>query len=572
MKVSNKSGKAHCVRGVFGLSALMVAISSQAQAPVQVPGIGDALREVPKVAPVERPAPALPEVTGTQLEPAMKAVPGGGPSIEVARFAFTGNRELSTTELEAQVAGRVGRAYTLADLESLATDLTRFYRSRGYFVARVYVPAQEVENGVVTLRAVEGNYGRFVLDNKSLVRDDIVQGMLDDVKKYDIVSLDTLERAMLIINDTPGVQVTRADVMPGDAVGTSDFAVGTAATRRHEGYVLLDNHGTLATGRERLSFNWDWNSPTGRGDRLSLSGLGSHNADLLNARVAYSTTLAPSGWRGEAALSRTNYSLGDQFSTLDAQGFAIGFDLGATYPIRRIRAQTIELGLNYAYRDLEDEVGVTDTDTSKNSQVMSARISLRDERTLFGAEGLTQGTLQLSAGRLDITDRLTRDIDQAPGGADTHGSFVKLNANLSRMSLLPAGFTLTGSIRYQQALGGKNLDGSERMGISGPSGVRAYTSGESAGTDAALVGLALSRPLPAIGDLTHQWSLFANWGQARTLKSDPYRELSDVGVSWTAAHTNGLYLNLQLAHRTTAAAVTEADRQTRVLFQLGMLF
>ena len=65
-----------------------------------------------------------------------------------------------------------------------------------------------------------------------------------------IAGLDTLERAMLIINDTPGSQVVRADVMPGTAVGTSDFAVGTAADPEHEGFVLLDNHGTKATGKK----------------------------------------------------------------------------------------------------------------------------------------------------------------------------------------------------------------------------------------------------------------------------------------------------------------------------------
>jgi hypothetical protein len=69
---------------------------------------------------------------------------------------------------------------------------------------RKWLPARS------TIRVVEGNDGRFILD-KSLVRDDIVQGLLDDIKDCDIVSLDTLERAMLIINDTPGVTVTRAD-------------------------------------------------------------------------------------------------------------------------------------------------------------------------------------------------------------------------------------------------------------------------------------------------------------------------------------------------------------------------
>ncbi|MDV7396810.1 POTRA domain-containing protein, partial [Arthrospira platensis SPKY1] len=98
----------------------------------------------------------------------------------------------------------------LSELEALATLITRNYRANGYFVARAYIPQQEVVDGIITIRVVEGNYGQFHLTNESLVKDSIVQAMLDDVKGYDIVSLDTLERAMLIINDTPGVQVVRA--------------------------------------------------------------------------------------------------------------------------------------------------------------------------------------------------------------------------------------------------------------------------------------------------------------------------------------------------------------------------
>lgn len=137
---------------------------------------------------------------------------------------------------------------------------------------------------------------------------------------------------------------------------------------------------------------------------------------------------------------------------------------------------------------------------------------------------------------------------------------------------MPAGFTLTGSVRHQQALGGKNLDGSERMGISGPGGVRAYTSGESAGTDATLLGLELSRALPAVAGINHQWSVFANWGQARSLKSDAYRELSDVGLGWTASMDNGLYVKAQVARRLTGAAITEKDQRTRFLLQAGWVF
>jgi hemolysin activation/secretion protein len=167
---------------------------------------------------------ALPDLQKVVIEPPLTALPGG-PSIVVSRIAIVGNRALSLDVLTPVISSAFGTRMTLADLEELALSVTRFYRTKGYFVARAYIPAQEIVDGVVTFRIVEGNYGDFILENSSLVKDKIAQSILDDVKVYDIVSLDTLERAMLIANDTPGVTVVRADVMPGEAIGTSDFIV-----------------------------------------------------------------------------------------------------------------------------------------------------------------------------------------------------------------------------------------------------------------------------------------------------------------------------------------------------------
>lgn len=510
---------------------------------------------------------ALPNVSGA---------PGGtsGPNVNVKSIEVIGNRVINTATLTALVADGAGKTLTLPELEDLAQRITKYYRSAGYFVARAYIPAQEVTSGNIKIRVVEGNYGKFILKNKSLVRDDIVQGMLDDVLSQDIVSLDTLERVMLIINDTPGVKVTRADVMPGDKVGTSDFAVDTAATPARNGYVMLDNYGSVYTGLARLSFNADFNSPTAHGDRLSISGLGTDTGGLFNGRVGYSTLLRPNGLRGEVALSSTQYALGNSYSSLDAKGTADALDLTLTYPVRRIRAQTVEASLNLAYKDLQDKIQSTNTSTPKKSGAITAGILLRDERKLMGADGLTQASLTLTAGNLEINEATAAANDAA--GANTAGSFGKVAASISRISLLPNAFTLTTSLKLQQALNSKNLDGSERMAVSGSNGVMGDPSGELIGSNAALVHLELSRPLPAWGELQSNWLVFTNWGQAEAAKAvaaqDRMRDISDVGIGWSANY-KGALVRAHLAHRLdTTDPVSEPYPQNKLLVQVGWVF
>ena len=559
----------------FAVTAIFAGLIANPVAAENMPNIGDALRQAqPPVVP-RTPAVAPPKVGGAgEAGAPPQVLSAQQPKVMVKAFLITGNRVINHSVLLSQLAGEGGKEYSLAEIEAIATRLTRFYRNRGYFVARVYVPEQEVKDGTVTLRVVEGNYGQFHLRNKSRVQDHIVQAMLDDVKDANIVSLDTLERAMLIINDTPGVRVTRADVMPGAKVGTSDFAVDTEATAAYNGFVMLDNYGSRYTGKNRLSFNLDANSPSGHGDRFSVSGLATDNSDLLNGRLAYSVSLAPNGLRGEAAVSQTKYQLGDTYSSLNAQGTAKVFDLTLTYPVRRIRAQTIETSLNVSYKDQVDEILLTATRTPKLLRSATLGLLIRDESEFLGAFGLTQGNIGLGFGSLNINEASAAALDAA--GADTQGQYRKLTAGLSRMSLLPLDFALTVSLRYQQSLNGKNLDSSERMTVSGSNGVMAYPSGELIGTNASYARADLAHPLPEWGDLKSNCFLFSDWGQAseaRTVAStDQLRNIRDVGIGWGGSYRNAI-LKVYVAHRLDdAPAISEQIPRNNFLAQAGWVF
>ncbi|MDT7516582.1 ShlB/FhaC/HecB family hemolysin secretion/activation protein [Rhodoferax mekongensis] len=538
------------------------------------PNIGDVLRQSSEVPKASSKNTAIPNFGSDKLDPPMKALPAG-PKVVVKSFDFTGNRELGTDSLQALATDSIGKSLSLAELEQVAQRITRHYRSKGYFVARAYIPAQEIADGWIRIQIVEGYFGKFNLTNKSLANSEVIQSLLDDVKKYDIVSLDTLERAMLIVNDTPGAQVVSAEVSPGEKIGSSDFAVETRATDPYNGYVQLDNFGSVYTGATRLGVGVQFNSPSGRGDRLSLNALTTENSGIANGRAAYSALLAPNGLRGEISLAHTDYSLGDSYKSLDAKGTADVIDLTLTYPMRRIRAQTIETTLNIASKALEDKIASTNTVTPKKIDALTAGLNLRDEGYFLGAAGMTQASIAMTFGQLSIKDATALSNDAA--GADTSGGFNKITGSLSRVSLLPADFTLLTSLRFQQSLNQKNLDSSERMSVSGSSGVMGYPSGELAGSNAALVRVELSRSLPSWNtDFSNSWFVFANWGQAEAARpvsaTDRLRTISDVGIGWNANWKKASF-RVQVAHRLEETAPTsEAFPVNKVLAQLTLAF
>lgn len=553
------------------LATLWVSCAS-AQTP---PNSGEIFRQgQPLPAPPPAAAP-LPSLRPAPLEQSPSAKPEAGPRIAVTAFRIIGNRAIGEDELLGQVRPAADARYTLPEFDAVAMQLTRYYRAKGYFVARVYVPAQELDNNVVTLRAVEGAYGKFLIDNHSRVRDDVVANMLQNATRNEAVSLDSLERGLLLINETPGVRVVRADVMPGEQVGQSDFAIGTEAGPAVNGYVSLDNYGSRYTGKNRLSGSLDWNSPSGSGDRLSAAGMLTDGGGLYSGRLAYSILAAANGTRIEAAVSRIRYELGDLYAPLGATGIADSLELSLTTPLKRTRASSIDGSLLLSGRRMKDDISATATTSQKRLYSLTGSLRARQQSSLWGQDAVSSEEISLTVGHLDFRDDESAALDAA--GARTAGRYSRLNIALSQTVLLPQRFSLLAQLRGQAALSSANLDGSERMSISGLNGVLAYPIGEVSGDHAALARLELSRYLGEITGIQWSANIFTDYGWARAVHPQSglgaSRTLGDVGLGLNLSMQNGAVARLVVARRVKGgAALSESMPSTVVRGQLGWMF
>ncbi len=99
------------------------------------------------------PKPAVPVFDEGQ-RPAMAAP--DNVSFPVSGFRITRNTVFPEAELQALLKNFVGRELSLADLQRASDVITAYYRERGYFVARAYVPAQDIRDGIVEIMVLEG--------------------------------------------------------------------------------------------------------------------------------------------------------------------------------------------------------------------------------------------------------------------------------------------------------------------------------------------------------------------------------------------------------------------------------
>ena len=145
------------------LAALCVAawaVPSWAQQP---PDAGSLQRQTEPRHTPELPKPVAPEAA----QAARQRAAAQGPAIHLKRITFEGNRRYSSAELEAVVASYLNRPISLPEIEDAANLVAQYYRARGW-LARVLVPPQQVNQGVVTLKVVEAVMGetRFTADTQ----------------------------------------------------------------------------------------------------------------------------------------------------------------------------------------------------------------------------------------------------------------------------------------------------------------------------------------------------------------------------------------------------------------------
>lgn len=473
----------HRTSGVLALAALALAGASPGRAQ-QAPDAGRLLEErKPPAAPPRRSeAPVLRE---EPIRPAMRAQ--AGTRFHVARIRFSGNTVLDETELQPLVADVVGAPRTLGELEAAADRVTARYRELGYFVARAYVPAQDVKAGEVEIVVREGRLGEVEVHGAQRIAAARLEAYVATALPADSTVLREapIERALLLINDLPGVQA-QATLLPGTRQATTTLRLDVTEEPRLGGSIGYDNHGNRFTGRHRPSATLELNSPAGIGDQLRLAYSGLAASPYLGA--GYSLPVGASGLRASASVARTLYRLCCEFGPLEARGSATVAGVQLSYPIMRSRRSNLHVELGLDRRAFENST-IAGTTSDKTSTVLIAGLSHEGRDDRLGG-GVNFAGASLFAGRLDL-DGFGPDREADAATARRHGSYRKLLLRVSRLQALPADFALFAGLTAQ--LASKNLDSSEKFSLGGPGGVRAYPVNEAPGDAGLLLNLELRR-------------------------------------------------------------------------------
>ena len=568
LTISPDYPKMAAMRPFISILTLTLIVSLSAYAAPVPPDAGQTIRELQKQPELNPPKAIAPlRIEG---EGAAQGAASDDVRIAVKAIHVSGSSVFMAGELEALVADLAGGERSLAELDAGAARITAYYRERGYVVARAYLPAQEIVDGVVTINVLEGLVGQQRLNNQSRLSDERANGYLLGIKSGDVLQAKPVDRALLLLNDTPGIGGARATLQPGASVGTSDLVIELDPSTPYTANVELDNYGNRYTGENRLGAALAFNSPLQMGDQLTLRALTS-DQDMTYARIAYQLPLGGSGLCAGAAYSDTHYKLGQEFATLLAHGSATSSSLYAVYPFVRSQASNLSGTLTWEDKKLSDQTDAPITVIDKRVKLASLGLAGNYQDALGGG-GYTSFDLSLVSGHLSMdAASLATDIATAKG----NGAFMRIVSNLNRLQRLTDTNTLF--IALSSQLADKNLNSSEKFSLGGANGVRAYPQGEGSGDGGWLVNLELRHSFVQ----TVQGVMFYDAGSVG-INHNPFvvgaantRNIAGAGVGMNA-NIASVQIKTNLAWRTSGGVPTSEpvtlNRNPRLWLQASKQF
>jgi hemolysin activation/secretion protein len=455
--------------------------------------------------------------------------------VKVNAFRITGTQAVSQAQLQAIIANYNGKELSLGNLEQAAADITTYYRSQGYMLARAYLPAQDINNGTVEIAVLEGKLGQASVNTAQApqLNAAFAQKIIQNNQKTGVaVKESDLERGLLLLNDLPGVTAS-ADLSPGANTGETNLAVSARQDKRFGGSIEADNYGNKYAGANRIGATAYANNLSGYGDQLTAKAMTSDES-LEYGRLAYSSAVGSDGLRLGLAQTHLRYKLGDTFKYLNASGTVDSTSAFALYPIVRSRNANLYVQGTLETKAIKNDAKNARTD-DKTADVYGLGLN-GDWRDDLGGGAVSTYGATMNNGKLNGGMNMDSVTGESSDSYNTKGDYSKTNYNLSRLQ------TITPNVSFYVGLNGqlasKNLDSSEKMSLGGPNGVRAYGTGEAAGDEGYIASAELRYLVPGahpFGAQGVQLTTFIDNGHI-TLQHTPFagvknaRELTGAGV------------------------------------------
>jgi hemolysin activation/secretion protein len=460
--------KKHRTTNCIGLCALLLmaatpVLAQTAPPRLSVPDAGHVL--IPPVPP-RVPAPATPQLPQQAELPAREQ---GRLRFEQVRVIGAGL--LPDAKIAAAFDKLKGRKIPTAALKPVLDQINGLLAGAGYPLGRVFIPAQKITDGVLTVRVVAGYVGAITVAADSARTQALVERLAAPLMAERPLTRAILERVILLIQDIPGV--TLGSEFDGMDPQTGATRLALSATVKWVSVGLsLDNRANLQSLPVQPYATAAFNNLLGQGDRITVTALLSprpNNFAFYN--LGYSQLVGEDGLRlgidGAWAQTLDAVSL----KPYEVRSRITRFAANAAYPLIRSKDETVNLvgGLYYAdARYSLARLGLGDFASDRNLALQ-----------IGGDYARTVSTNMSLSGNVHLTQGLAGFAQEPHTRLNTIAEFAKIRAD-GRLAWQPLeNVTLKFGILGQYSP--NSLIASEEVSFGGPAFGRGFNTAEISG-------------------------------------------------------------------------------------------
>lgn len=408
---------------------------------------------------------------------------------QITRFQVEGNTLLQPATVEQLVAPYTGKKRVYGDVQKALEALEAAYRAAGYGTVQVYVPEQELTQGVVRLKVTEGVVGKVAISGNKFASEQNVLASLPALKPGLAPNMRLLSENVQLANENPAKQV-EVTLGVSEEEGKVDARVQVTDEDPQRFMVTMENGGTKATGFHRVSLVYRHANLLGGDEAMTL---------------VYNTSPdAPSGVKSEvysAAFRLPMYSIGDSLDftytssrsnipptaifgptaapgalSISGKGESYGARWNHYFPREGEFSHRLVFGVDQKYQENPCSTGVG---------VGCVTTGIRPLSLVYSGQLLRPGTLAdfsigLSTNLPVGNARESWRYSYAANGRPTSDDLTKIYGNASYLGALPEDWQMRAALTMQYS--GRPLPNSEQLFLAGPNAVRGLTIGQGVDT------------------------------------------------------------------------------------------
>jgi hemolysin activation/secretion protein len=409
---------------------------------------------------------------------------------DILEFVVDGNTTLPGIEIEKAVYPHLGYGKSIADVQAARAALEKVYQDAGYLTVTVDVPPQEVKNGLVRLKVVDGVVKKVVVTGNRYHSREYIRAQLPSIAPGTVPYFPDAQKELAAFNQVSGRSVTPV-LRPGQQRGEVEMELRVQDQRPFHASFEVNNRQAPNTSPLRLQGSVRYDNLWGRDHSASLiyllspentSEVSALSANYLFRPNGGKTIVAVYGVRARSTVA----TLGT--STVVGNSNILG--ARAIHPLPGTDRLFHNAVVGVDYKESLQDVSLG-PGASLGSTVTYTPITAQYSATKRGDKGTTRGSLTTV---LSMRGGLTGNSDRefADRRFRASANFITLRAELSREQNMKRGMVGYGRVVGHAA--STPLINTEQFVGAGADGVRGYYEAEVLGDEGWLASAELRTP------------------------------------------------------------------------------